>query len=450
VANEGWEVRILSEQDYETVIAQPVSLVGYGFSKEKNSEGGGQVVFDFDDPTLSMALPTGQTRSLREQQFLAQFRQDGTTRFEMLAEDVPEDVVPEGGGTRQTKFVGRGTGMVLEWAKVLPDAMPTPTTMDRIFDGMHPMAVWVGLFAEAQARGVCDFVTLSFDADEDSNGDPWGDPIPLQESAGIDMLDLLNKYCTALRLTWEMLPGFVLDVRADAGEHLEDEVVFPVFAGQQQHDRTRSRRALRTDAYVFSGTDVSLVYDATARSLWRKREEWVGGGDGLDSTQRTDVGTKYLTDRKDEQLSRSVRVAPDQPKRTVFVDYDVSDWIKIELDEPDPGDGVEQVVVITIDVDRDGTVTLELTLRAKFDSLLQRLNRRLDNVETGVGITPIGDTGYGGGGYGGGGYGGGSGGGGSYTAGANIDIDSSTIHFEVVFTEPGSPRIGQLWFDDTA
>lgn len=39
---------------------------------------------------------------------------------------------------------------------------------------------------------------------------------------------------------------------------------------------------------------------------------------------------------------------------------------------------------------------------------------------------------------------------GNYTAGANIDIDGSTIHFEVVFTEPGSPRIGQLWFDDTA
>jgi hypothetical protein len=44
----------------------------------------------------------------------------------------------------------------------------------------------------------------------------------------------------------------------------------------------------------------------------------------------------------------------------------------------------------------------------------------------------------------------GGGGGGSYTAGANIDIDSSTIHFEVVFTEPLTPRVGQLWFDDSA
>lgn len=46
-----------------------------------------------------------------------------------------------------------------------------------------------------------------------------------------------------------------------------------------------------------------------------------------------------------------------------------------------------------------------------------------------------------------GGGGGGGGGGGSLTAGANIAIETDTVHFEVVFTEPGSPRIGQLWFD---
>lgn len=41
-------------------------------------------------------------------------------------------------------------------------------------------------------------------------------------------------------------------------------------------------------------------------------------------------------------------------------------------------------------------------------------------------------------------------GGGAYSAGANIAIESSTIHFEVVFSEPPSPRIGQLWFDNSA
>lgn len=41
----------------------------------------------------------------------------------------------------------------------------------------------------------------------------------------------------------------------------------------------------------------------------------------------------------------------------------------------------------------------------------------------------------------------GSGGGGAYSAGANIAIEGSVINFEVVFTEPVTPRIGQLWFD---
>lgn len=45
----------------------------------------------------------------------------------------------------------------------------------------------------------------------------------------------------------------------------------------------------------------------------------------------------------------------------------------------------------------------------------------------------------------------GSGGGGTtYTGGANIDVDGSVIHFEVVFEEPVTPRIGMFWFDETA
>jgi hypothetical protein len=104
------------------------------------------------------------------------------------------------------------------------------------------------------------------------------------------------------------------------------------------------------------------------------------------------------------------------------------------------------------------------------EDLLKQMNKRLITLERrrngdGVAIDGNcvngggsgGDTSYYGGGtnyptgsYPPGGWAGGGGGGGTYTAGANIAIASSTIHFEVVFTEPGSPRIGQLWFDDTA
>jgi hypothetical protein len=95
------------------------------------------------------------------------------------------------------------------------------------------------------------------------------------------------------------------------------------------------------------------------------------------------------------------------------------------------------------------------------EDLLKQMNKRIISLErrrSGDGVAidgecfngggSGGDTSYYGGGTGP--LGGGGGGGGSYTAGANIAIVSSTIHFEVVFTEPGTPRIGQLWFDETA
>jgi hypothetical protein len=102
------------------------------------------------------------------------------------------------------------------------------------------------------------------------------------------------------------------------------------------------------------------------------------------------------------------------------------------------------------------------------EDLLKQMNKRLITLERrrngdGVAIDGNcvngggsgGDTSYYGGGtdYPGGSFppgGWDSSGGTTYTAGANIAISGTTIHFEVVFTEPGSPRIGQLWFDDTA
>jgi hypothetical protein len=104
------------------------------------------------------------------------------------------------------------------------------------------------------------------------------------------------------------------------------------------------------------------------------------------------------------------------------------------------------------------------------EDLLKQMNKRLITLERrrngdGVAIDGAcfngggsgGDTSYYGGGtnypdgsYPPGGWADGGGGGTTYTAGANIDIESTTIHFEVVFVEPTTPRVGQLWFDASA
>jgi hypothetical protein len=95
-----------------------------------------------------------------------------------------------------------------------------------------------------------------------------------------------------------------------------------------------------------------------------------------------------------------------------------------------------------------------------FEQLMKQINRRLITLErrrNGDGVLTLdGDCIFGGGAGGDTSYYGGSvnypdnPGGDPYTSGANIDIVGHVVNFEVVFSEPGSPRVGMLWFDSSA
>lgn len=377
----GWTVRVLSERDYVTPVALVERFAGLGFTVESNAEGGGTVTLDADDPVFTGTLPAGETTRLADQEALWQVLEDGQLRFEFLAEDVEQDVIPEGGGPRTTVISGRGTASVLEWAPVLPAGMPTPSSMSRDFNA-HPMAVWADLFAEAQAAGFLGWVSLSFDGSMDSQAVAWeGGAQALTVSAGDSLLDLLKRWTEANELSWRMLPGFILEVRQAGGARLEDSVVFTQYRSQGEHTRKITRRELANIVYADSG-DLGLAYaeDTASVTKWRKRAAWISAGDSGDASARSMIANTSLGLSKDQRQSRTIKLLPDRIGRQPFYDFNVADWVTVEVPDDDAESGAVKVVGLAVDIDAGGVVQYEATLASRFEVRAVKTQRLLDKL----------------------------------------------------------------------
>jgi hypothetical protein len=378
----GWTLRVLSERDYSSPVALVERFAGMGFTVEANGEGGGTVTLDSDDRVFSDPLPVGETAGLRDQEALWQVLEDGDVRFEFLAEDVDEDVVPASGGPRQTVIAGRGTGSVLEWAPVLPLGFPSPpATMTREFEDF-PMVVWSQLFFEAQDAGYLGWVSLTFDDWGDSAGVQWaGTAQKLSVSAGDNLLDLLKRWCETNEFAWRMLPGWRLEVRQAAGVHHENEVVFTQWRSQGEHKRKISRRELANVVFADSGDNgLAFAEDGDSAAKWRKRFAWLSAGDAADASARSMIANSSLSLSKDQRLSRSVRIVPDREGRHPFVDFDLHDWIAVEVPDDETESGARKVLGLAVDIDAGGAVEYEATLQSRFEARAVKTQRILDKL----------------------------------------------------------------------
>lgn len=377
----GWYARVLSERDYTSQVAEVQRFASLGFTVEANAEGGGSITLDADDRLFTDPLPLGETVRLVEQEALWQIIEDGVVRAEFLAEDVVEDVVLNKDGPRSTVIGGRGTATVLEWARVLPAGMPTPTSTERAFTA-HPMAAWRTLFLEAQAAGYLDWVDLTFSATEDSAGAPWATTVQaLTVQAGEDLLTLLKRWCEQNELSWRMRPGFKLEVLQGAGHHREASVVFTQYRAQHEHKRSVSRRDLRNVIYADGGDlGIAIAESGTSQTKWRKRAAWVSAGDSGDATARSAVANTTLAISKDQKSSRTVKVPYDRPNRHPFEDFTINDWITLELEDDASESGAVRVMGIAVEIDTTGQPTVELTLQSLFEARAIRMQRLLDKL----------------------------------------------------------------------
>lgn len=375
--NIGWTAMVLSEADYVSPVAEVTRFAELQFQKEKSGVGGGSVTLDMADPLWSAALPSGQTTPIRDQQAIWQVLDDGVPRFAFFAEDVQEDVVKD--GLRTCVISGRGIGVCLEWAIVLPAGFPATTDPDRTFTGAA-MGGFLTLLTESKARGEIDWVQATFDASFDSRGVPWSTGQTLIATAGTNLLDLLNSWCEQTGASWKMLPGFKLWVEQTDGNDRSATVVFSIGGQQVDHGKKKTRREIANAVYASGAGGISQVSDGTSIAKWRKRARWVEAGQAGDSTARDLVAAATVRLLGEQKIEREVKVHPDATGRRIFVDYDVIDWVTIEPEEGDGDSSVVQVKAATIKVDSAGTVDLELSVGSRFDAFSVQVNRLLNKL----------------------------------------------------------------------
>lgn len=117
--NLGWEVLVISPEDWTTVLARSARFIGLEGSQVRNDFGSGSLTLDASDSALTAPLPLEIEGTILDRECLFQMWEDGLLRHEFLGEDAVEDIVVDGEDP-VTKISGRTTEKVLEWAVHVP------------------------------------------------------------------------------------------------------------------------------------------------------------------------------------------------------------------------------------------------------------------------------------------------------------------------------------------
>jgi hypothetical protein len=381
--NIGWTATLLADSDFATIVAQVERYQELNYTKEYNDVGGGSIKLDLDDPIFQQPLPSGQTVPIREQQGLWQIYHNGILRGEFLAEDVKEVTLEKDSNPRGVEVAGRGTGLVLEWGLVLPLGMPAPTTLTRTFSGAG-MAFWLQLLNECKARGGLTFVNPQFSATLDSAGNAWTDFQSISINAGENLLDLLQKWAESLGKRWFMAPGFKLYVYPEEGNHRETTVALSIHNDQVDAARSSTRREIANYVAAQSGDkSVAVATSSTSMSRWHRREQWVSTGQADDISSAQIVANAIAKINSDQKTARTFSVIYDVPGALIFQDYDVGDWVGVEIQDFVTNVGIfdpKHVTAIAVKINNDNDVDAEVTFEGKFEVRARRLQRIIDKL----------------------------------------------------------------------
>jgi hypothetical protein len=244
-------------------------------------------------------------------------------------------------------------------------------------------ALWLDLLKQSQTRGTIPFINPTFSVTADSAGTVWTDQASLVISNGSDLETQLEASVTAFNGDWVMYPGFQLYVGNDGilGNNLSSDIIFYSSGHIVDHERTRVRDQVYNYIVASDGTG-NLTYQTspTSTSQWTQRENFV------QSSQATDIGTLQqmaaaaIQEFQSETAQRTLTVPPKLPGRTVFVDYQLGDWIGVQ--NPNLST-IDSVRVVGIAISIDGTqdyVTMELTLETRIQLLIERMNVLLQKI----------------------------------------------------------------------
>lgn len=244
-------------------------------------------------------------------------------------------------------------------------------------------AIFLDLLNQCKTRGTLIFIEPLFDAVNDSTGVPWSDQASLIITNGSDLESQLQSSAAAFNGDWVMYPNFQLWLGNDGslGTDRSQDVIFYSSGQIVLHDRTRARDQI-SNYIVASDTTGNLTYQTNPSSIasWNQRENYVQSSQATDIATLEQLANATLIEFQNEVSQRTLQVPPDLPGRTVFIDYQLGDWIGVQNANLTD---VDSVRVVGISISIDGTqdyVTLELTLETRIELLIERMNTLLQKI----------------------------------------------------------------------
>ena len=393
-----------------TQISKNLPYIKLGFTVELNDVGAGEVELDFADPFFKDPVPSTFTPDfISRTEFVWEVYEGDVLRGAWLNTTTAEAQVSDDGDRRVT-LKGPGVGFGLTWSMVLPPNYPSVAPPYWSF-AKPRMYQWLQIWAECAKRTPDGSLQKSFiptfTREADGSGNVWMDPnYELQQENGPNMLDLLSKHTKAIKADFYISPEGNIDVRYSKaaidqpGKYFgidRTQVVFWNAVLQSKKVAYDRSEIANTVVAQDSFGDISVVANTSSQTAFGIREKYVQTGTSDVVGWRNARAQEQLNWYDNQQVSWSLGVLPYQTADDgslvdrVFVDYTIGDWIYVANPNTSAKDQL-QIQAITVAVDSDTEIQVELTLESLFQ-IKRKKEQDAANASTGGGGGAGGESG---------------------------------------------------------
>jgi hypothetical protein len=285
-------------------------------------------------------------------------------------------------------FNGRSTFSHFDRAIVYPSGWPSSTDPPtQAYSAVTVGQVLVDLIQKAQARGTIPEITWSFTATHDSAGNAWSN-ITISFNAQTTYLTCFQTMVGYALCDLKMV-GYRLDAYVFQQMGIDHTTVQPPLVIRKGRDLTQAQQqqstmGLSTSALVAGDNNTYVeVNDLVNQSIRGRREIGYSQSGVQDLGTLDAVGIALLSTVSTELKSRTLQLNFADPKCPMPIqDFDIGDWTYVDLN--DGSLTRQRVVVWSVSLANDGTLTGTVTLDTIFQEKINRINGRLNALQNGV------------------------------------------------------------------
>lgn len=288
-------------------------------------------------------------------------------------------------------FNGRSAFSHFDRAVVYPSGWPSSTNPPtQVYSAVPIGQVIIDLIQKAQARGAIPEITWSFTSTHDSNGAAWQD-VTISFNAQTTYLVCLQTMVSYALCDLKMV-GYRLDAYVYQQMGIDHTTVEPPLVMRKGRDLTQAQQqqstmGLSTSALVAGNNNVYVEVNDVVNQALRGRRETGYSQSGVEDLGTLDaVGIALLQTVSAEVKARTLQLnfADSNCPRPVE-DFDTGDWLYVDLN--DGSLTRQRVIVWSVSLANDGTLTGTVTLDNLFQEKINRINGRLNAIQNGVVLT---------------------------------------------------------------